>query len=52
MNINSADFLKLTLQEVADMLLDQESNGAICKGIVEDKVYTLKIELICGENNE
>ena len=35
MEFSSADFMKLTLQEVADMLPDQDSNGAICKGLVD-----------------
>ena len=48
MEISSADFMKLTLQEVADMLLDQDSNGCICKGIVDGEVYTLKVE-VCKE---
>ena len=45
MKISSADFCELTLQEVADLLLDQESNGAICKGIVDGEMYTLKVEV-------
>jgi len=49
MEFSSADFTKLSLQEVADMLLDQDANGVICKGMVEDKMYTLKVELIRDE---
>ena len=49
MEISSADFCKLTLQEVADFLLDQEKEGAICKGIVDGRMYTLKVELIIDE---
>ena len=49
MEISSADFTKLTLQEVADMLLDQDANGVICKGMVEDKMYSLKVELVLDE---
>lgn len=49
MEFSSADFCKLTLQEVADLLLDQESKGAICKGIVDGRMYTLKVELIIDE---
>ena len=45
MEISSADFCKLTLQEVADFLLDQESKGVICKGLVDGKMYSLKVEL-------
>ena len=49
MEISSADFTKLTLQEVADMIVDQECQGVICKGMVDDKMYSLKVELICDE---
>ena len=45
----SADFLKLTLQEVADMLLDHDSSGALCKGFVDGRLYTLRVELIVDE---
>ena len=45
MEISSADFTKLTLQKVADMLLDHDANGVICKGLVEGKMYSLKVEL-------
>ena len=49
MEISSADFTRLTLQEVADMLLDRECKGAICKGLVDDKMYSLKVELIVDD---
>ena len=49
MEISSADFTRLTLQEVADMLLDQDANGVICKDMVEDKMYLLKVELSIDE---
>ena len=49
MEFSSADFTKLTLQEVADFLLDQESNGAICKGVVDGRMYSLKVELIVDD---
>ena len=45
MNISSADFMKLTLQEVADMLLDQEKNGVMCQGVVDGKLYNLFVRL-------
>ena len=45
MNISSADFCKLTLQEVADFLLDQEKEVAFCKGLVDGEMYTLKVEV-------
>ena len=49
MEISSADFTKLTLQEVADMLLDRDANGVLCKGMVDDKLYSLRVELIIDE---
>jgi hypothetical protein len=51
MDMCSADFCKLTLQEVADMLLDQEKNVVMCCGMVEGELYTLTIELNVGEKN-
>ena len=48
MEISSADFCKLTLQEVADMLLDQEKQTALCRGIVDGEMYSLKVE-VCKE---
>ena len=49
MEMSSADFTKLSLQEVADFLLDQESKGAICKGVVDGQIYSLKVELIVDD---
>ena len=49
MNISSADFMKLSLQEVADMLLDHGKKCAVCKGMVDGELYSLKVELICDE---
>ena len=49
MNVSSADFTKLTVQQVADLIIDQDANGVICKGMVEDKMYSLKVELIIDE---
>ena len=49
MNISSADFMKLTLQEVADMLLDQEKHCALCRGIVDGEMYSLRVEVIRDE---
>ena len=45
MEISSADFCKLTLQEVADMLLDQEKKGVMCQGVVDGKLYNLFVRL-------
>ena len=49
MEISSADFTRLTLQEVADMLLDRDANGVLCKGLVDGRMYSLKVELIIDE---
>ena len=49
MKISSADFMKLTLQEVADMLLDQDRHAALCKGFVDGRMYNLKVELSVDE---
>ena len=49
MEISSADFMKLTLQEVADMLLDQDRHAALCKGFVDGRMYSLRVELNCDE---
>lgn len=45
MELSSADFMKLTLQEVADMLLDQEKHTALCKGFVDGRLYNLIVKL-------
>lgn len=45
MEISSRDFTKWTVQEVADFLLDHDSNGAVCKGIVDGQMYSLRVEL-------
>ena len=49
MKISSAEFTKLTLQEVADMLIDSDRHTAICKGMVGGKLYSLKVELSIDE---
>ena len=46
---SSADFCKLTLQEVADLLLDRDCSTALCKGVVDGKLYNLKVELSVDE---
>ena len=45
MEISSADFTKLTLQKVADILLNHDANSVICKGLVDGKIYSIKVEL-------
>ena len=49
MKISSADFCRLTLQEVADLLLDQDCTNALCKGFVDGRMYSLKVELVMDE---
>ena len=51
MKISSAEFTRLTLQQVADMLLDQEANGVICKGLVDGRMYSLRVELSIDETD-
>ena len=46
---SSADFCKLSVQDVADMLLDQEKHCALCKGVVDGEMYSLKVEVIRDE---
>ena len=49
MKYSSADFTKLSLQQVADFLLDHDSQGVLCKGLVDGRMYSLKVELIIDE---
>ena len=49
MEISSADFMKLTLQEVADMLLDQEKHTVLCRGFVDGRLYNLVVKLELDE---
>ena len=48
-DFSSADLCKLSVQEVADFLLDHDSNGAICKGVVDGRMYSLRVELIVDD---
>ena len=48
MEFSSADFCKLTVQEVADFLFDQEKSTALCRGVVDGEMYSLKVE-VCKE---
>ena len=47
MDISSAEFTKLTVQQVADMLLDQDKKNALCRGMVDGEPYLLRVELVC-----
>ena len=49
MNISSADLCRLSVQEVADMLLDNGKSTVLCKGLVDGEMYTLKMELFVDE---
>lgn len=49
MEISSADFTKLTLQKVADMLIDHDANGVICKGIEELKKSHNRMTTVLNE---
>ena len=49
MQISSAEFTKLTLQQIADMLIDSDHHTAICKGMVDGRMYSLKVELSIDE---
>ena len=45
MEFSSADFMKLTLQEVADFLLDSDRSGVVCRGVVDGELYSLYVKL-------
>ena len=43
--ISSADFCKLTVQEVLDMLIDQDSSGVELKGLVDGRLCNVYVKL-------
>ena len=45
MELSSADLCRLSVQEVADLLLDNGKSTVLCKGLVDGEMYTLKMEL-------
>ena len=45
----SADLCRLSVQEVADLLLDNGKSTVLCKGLVDGEMYTLKMELFVDE---
>ena len=49
MEISSADLCKCTLQEVADLLLTEGKHCALCKGVVDGQIYSLRVELMLDE---
>ena len=53
MNLSSADLCKLSVQEVADLLIDNDANGVMCQGVVNGKIYNLFIKLeVFKDDNE
>ena len=44
-DISSAYFCKLSLQEVADFLLDSDRKGVVCRGVVDGEMYSLYVKL-------
>ena len=45
MEISSAKFTEMTIQEVADLILDQDCNGVSAFGKVDDVMYKLNVSL-------
>ena len=48
MEFSSADFCKLTVQEVLDMLVDQDAEGVMLKGYVDGEMSTVYIRIEVG----
>ena len=46
MELTSEDFGKLTVQQAADLLLDQGKKCAIATGTVDGVIYELRVALI------
>ncbi len=46
---SSADLCRLSVQEVAEMLLDNGKSTVLCKGLVDGEMYTLKLELFVDD---
>ena len=48
---SSADFCKLSLQEVIDFIIDHDADGVRLMGTVDDRVCNVyvKLELMCDE---
>lgn len=45
---SSADFCKLTVQEVLDMLIDQDAEGVMLKGMVDGEMCNVYIRIEVG----
>ena len=52
MEISSADFMKLSLQEVADLLVDTGKSTALCKGFVDGRLFNLSVKLEVIDDEE
>ena len=48
MECSSADFCKLTVQEVLDMLVDQDAEGVMLKGMVDGEMCNVYIRIEVG----
>ncbi|MBR3140591.1 MAG: hypothetical protein IKF11_06970 [Methanobrevibacter sp.] len=48
MEISSADLCKLTVQEVLDMLIDQDAEGVMLKGMVDGEMCNVYIRIEVG----
>lgn len=48
MKISSAEFTKMTLQEVLDMLIDQDAEGVMLKGMVDGEMCNVYIRIEVG----
>lgn len=54
MDVSSADFCKLTLQEVLDLLVDQDADGVQLAGIVDGQLCNVyvKLEVVGDDDGE
>ena len=52
MECSSADFCKLTVQEVLDMLVDQDAEGVMLKGMVDGEMCNVYIRIEVGADFE
>jgi len=46
--LSSADFCKLTVQEVLDMMIDQDAAGVMLKGMVDGEMCNVYIRIEVG----
>ena len=53
MKISSAEFTKMTVQQVADMILDENCNGVSAIGFVDDQMYVMTVTLeVCEDDKK